>query len=93
MATCQDHQSNNSLDYFRNLDTGFCVDDCSPKFKDFITGNCVDKCSPGYWGYTGNHTCIEECIDGEYGYEGSTERTCYTPANLPGYASTLFGDP
>ena len=55
--TCQDHQTNDSLDYFRNLDTGFCVDDCSPKFKDFITGNCVDKCSSGYWGYTGNYTC------------------------------------
>jgi hypothetical protein len=65
---CYDNQTNDTYDWFRNLDTGFCVNDCDIKFKDFITGNCVDKCSAGYWGNQHNMTCIPRCIDGQYGY-------------------------
>ena len=93
VAICQDHQTDVVQDYFRDLSTGFCVDDCSPLFKDFLTGDCVEKWSPGYWGYTGNHTCNIECVAGEYGLEDADQRTCFTPANLPSSASSLFGDP
>lgn len=58
-AVCSD-----SANYFRDTNTGKCVNDCSPQFKDPITGNCVTRCSTGYWGNTGNMTCIGSCITG-----------------------------
>lgn len=71
VADCYDNQTNDTHDWFRNRNTGFCVNDCGIMFKDFITGDCVDKCSNGYWGNKANMTCIPKCVDGEYGYEGT----------------------
>ncbi len=58
VSNCFDNQSDPTQNYFRNLNTGFCVFNCSPQFKDFVTGNCVDNCSAGYWGNRANNTCI-----------------------------------